>query len=98
MSDDRALVKGLFRLWVAGQEEVASGKDITARIGSAEGDAWAIVTLYGANRQVLVNQAVRVKDGTLEDIRLPYKNSYPDAVRMQVFYFIHGKAVEYESE
>ena len=98
MSDDRALVKGLFRLWVAGQEEVASGKDITARMGSAEGDAWAIVTLYGANRQVLVNQAVRVKDGTLEDIRLPYKNCYPDAVRMQVFYFIHGKAVEYESE
>jgi hypothetical protein len=92
---NRTLTTDAKRVFIAGD---LKGKEITARIGSAEGDAWAIVTLYGENRQVLANQAVRVKDGTLEDIRLPYKNTYPDAVRLQVFYFIHGNAVEYERE
>jgi len=92
---NRTLTTDAKRVFIAGD---LKGKEIMAHIGSAEGDAWAIVTLYGENRQVLVNQAVRVKDGTLEDIRLPYKNTYPDAVRLQVFYFIHGTAVEYERE
>ena len=98
LPEDRALADGIRRVWIAGPEEVASGKEITARIGSAEGDAWTIVTLYGENRQVLVTQTVRVKDGTLENIRLSYKDSYPDAVRLQVFYFLHNKSFEYDRE
>ena len=91
--ENRSLTTDAKRAFIAGN---LNGKEITARIGSAEGDAWTIVTLYGENRQVLEAQAVRVKDGTLENIRMPYMDSYPDAVRLQVFYFIRGTAVKYE--
>ena len=92
------LGKEVKRIFIAGPLSVAAGKKITARVGSAEGDAWTIVTLYGENRQVLYSQPLRVQDGTLENISLPYKDAYPQAVRLQVFYFIHGNAVTYERE
>ncbi len=94
----RVLSADAGRVFLAGPLQVAAGGEISARIGTAEGDAWSLVTLYGDKRQVLENKAVRVVDGTLEDIRLRYKNTYPDAVRLQIFYFIHGESVCYERE
>ena len=94
----RVLSAGVGGVFLPGPLQVAAGGEISARLGSSEGDAWALVTLYGDGRQVLENKAVHVANGTLEDIRFAYKDSYPEAVRLQVFYFIHGKSVSYERE
>lgn len=85
-------------VFLPGPLQVAAGGEISARLGSSEGDAWALVTLYGEKRQVLESRAVHVISGTLEDIRLAYKDSYPEAVRLQVFYFLQGNAVNHERE
>ena len=97
-SHEKALTKEVKRVFLPGSTTLASGKPISARLGSTEGDAWVVMTLYGENRQVLVHRILRVKDGALETLSLPYKESYPDAVRLQLFYFIRGIAVEYNSE
>ena len=94
----RVLSADAGRVFLAGPLQVAAGGEISARLGSSEGDAWALVTLYGEKRQVLESRAVHVISGTLEDIRLAYKDSYPEAVRLQVFYFLQGDAVIHERE
>ena len=94
----RALCAGTARVFLPGPLEVAAGGEVSARIGTSEGDAWTLMTLYGEGRQVLESRAVHVTDGTLEEIRFAYKKAYPEAVRLHVFYFIHGKSVSYERE
>ena len=95
---NRQLCKEARRVFIAGPRNVAAKGAVTARMGTTEGDAWAVVTLYGEKRQVLVHQTMHVTDGSLENISLDYKDSYPDAVRLQVFYFIHGTTVQYNRE
>ena len=95
---NKALCKEIRRVFVSGPRTVAASEKITARVGTGEGDAYGVVTLYGENRQVLVHQIFHVKDGTLDNLSFAYKDSYPDAVKLQVFYFIHGEAVSYTRE
>ena len=84
------------RLFIGGPSTVDSR--IEAMIGSADGDAWAIATVYGKDSEVLQSSRLIAKDGRLMDIGLDYKESWPDAVRLQVFYFLHGKSVSYERQ
>ncbi len=84
------------RLFIGGPSTV-DGR-IEAMIGSADGDAWAIATVYGKDSEVLQTSRLIAKDGRLMDIGLDYKESWPDAVRLQVFYFLHGKSVSYERQ
>ena len=84
------------RLFIGGPFTVDSR--IEAVIGSADGDAWAIATVYGKDSEVLQTARLTAKDGRLMDIGLDYKESWPDAVRLQVFYFLHGKSVSYERQ
>ena len=96
--DNRKLAGDVKRVFVSGPADVAAKGSVTARIGTSEGDAWAVVTLYGEKRQVLVHQTLHVKSGSMDGVSFAYKDNYPDAVRLQVFYFIHGKAISYERE
>lgn len=96
--DNRKLGKEVTRVFVSGPQNVAPKGAVTARVGTTEGDAWAVATLFGENRQVLVHQSFHVKSGAIDKLSFDYKDSYPDAVRLQVFYFIHGKAVTYSRE
>ena len=57
-----------------------------------------MVLLYGKDGEVLETKKLKVADGTLENLSFPYKASYPDAVRLQVFYFIDGETVEYDRQ
>ena len=98
LPEDRTLVKGVSRLFVAGPLTVAPGKAVEARLGSGEADAWTVVTLYGQDRQVLVTKPVRVQAGKMENLSFNYEESWPDAVRLQVFYFLDGKAINYERQ
>ena len=65
---------------------------------AARADAYAVITLYGNDKEVLLSRQILVKAGRVEDIALEYKASYPDAVRLQVFYFLDGEAIEYDRQ
>lgn len=72
--------------------ELADGESIEVRFGTAEGPVWAVVELFGDRRQLLEHKIVcldgRVGEtGSLTDIVYDYKPYYPDAVRLNVFYF-----------
>ena len=94
----RKVGKDVKRVFLPGPLTVASGKAVEARLGTAEGDAWAIATLYGSDLKVLVHKTFHVKDGGIEALSFAYKDDYPDAVRLQVFYFIHGQSVQFGRE
>ena len=96
--DNRSLCPEIQRVFISGPTTVAKGENIQARMGSGEGDAYAVATLYGENRQVLLHQTFHVKGGTLDNLSFSYKDSYPDAVKLQIFYFIHGDSVSYIRE
>ena len=91
------------RVFVTGPEDVPMGEKIRLTIGTADGAEYVIVTLYGKGRQVLetrkiVLKGVRGKAGSLETVELDYKDEYPDAVRLQVFYFKRGEAITFDKE
>ena len=96
--NSRKLGKDVKRVFLPGPLKVAAGKAVEARLGTAEGDAWAIVTLYGEELKVLEHKTIHVKDGGIEALSFAYKDEYPDAVRLQVFYFIHGQAIQFGRE
>ena len=90
-------------LFLTGPEDVPMGEKIRLTMGTADGAEYAIVTLFGKARQVLatkkvVLQGVRAKEGSLTTVEFDYKADYPDAVRLQVFYFKRGEAVTYDKE
>ena len=91
------------RVFVTGPADVPMGEKIRLTMGTADGAEWAIVTLFGKGRQVLetrkvVFKGVRAQAGSLETIELDYKAEYPDAVRLQVFYFKRGDAITFDKE
>ncbi|MBR4774740.1 MAG: hypothetical protein IK008_01415 [Bacteroidales bacterium] len=96
--NSRKLGKEVKRVFLPGPLTVASGGAVEARLGTAEGDAWAIATLYGEEHKVLVHKTFHVRDCGIEALSFDYKDEYPDAVRLQVFYFIHGQAVQFGRE
>ena len=84
-----APVSGLF---INGESEVSRGEDVTLMLGSGTGPVWAVATLYGYEGKVLRMQMIQMegcrgKEGSLVQVRMPYLDSYPDHVVMQVFYF-----------
>ena len=101
--DGKVLDAPVRRVFVTGPEDVPMGEKIRLTMGTADGAEYAIVTLFGKGRQVLETQkivlkGVRGKAGSLETIELDYKDEYPDAVRLQVFYFKRGDAITFDKE
>ena len=90
-------------LFLTGPEDVPMGEKIRLTMGTADGAEYAIVTLFGKGRQVLETRKVvlkgeRAKEGSLTTLEFDYKPGYPDAVRLQVFYFKRGEAVTFDRE
>ena len=96
--EDKAFTADVQRFFVSGPLTVAPGAPITARFGAAEGDAYAVVTIYGKDKQVLKTLPVRAVKGQVEKLSFDYEESWPDAVRLQVFYFFDGNSVTYERQ
>ena len=94
----RTLPSQAARVFIPGELEVADGNAITARFGSGEGTAYALVSLYTEKGQLLESRSLKVASGSLQDLSFAYKASYPDVVRLQVFYFLNGKSVQYDWE
>lgn len=65
------------------------------RLGSTTGDVWAVVDVFDGKRHLLGSRCVHIdgrrgEDGSLEDILFDYKDEWPDAVHLNVFYFKHS--------
>ena len=91
------------RVFLTGPEDVPMGEKIRLTMGTADGAEYAVVTLFGKGRQILESRKIVLrgaqgKAGSLETIELDYKDDYPDAVRLQVFYFKRGEAVVFDKE
>ena len=84
------------RVFIPGESFVEAGQDVLVRFGSNDGPTWAVATLYGLNYTVLETKLIKMKGGTLEDIAFNYKESYPDAVRIKIFYFKYGEQITYD--
>ena len=79
------------------------GEKIRLTMGTADGAEYAIVTLFGKGRQVLETRKIvlkgeRAKAGSLTTLEFDYRPEYPDAVRLQVFYFKRGEAITFDKE
>jgi hypothetical protein len=99
----RVLDAPVRRVFLTGPEDVPMGEKIHLTMGTADGAEYAVVTLFGKDRTVLesrkvVLKGVRAKEGSLTEIDLDYKPEWPDAVRLQVFYFKRGEAVTFDKE
>ena len=91
------------RIFLTGPEDVPLGEKIRLTMGTADGAEYAIVTLFGKARKVLetrkvVLKGVRAQEGSLTTLEFDYKPEYPDAVRLQVFYFKRGDSVIFDKE
>ena len=91
------------RLYITGQEEVLRDEDIEVWFGSADGPTWAVVTLFGDCNQVLETRMLRLagergEEGNFTKIAFPYKDSYPAAVRVAIFYFKYGRGISWDQE
>jgi hypothetical protein len=91
------------RVFLTGPSDVPMGEKIRLTMGTADGAEYAIVTLFGKGRQVLETRkvtlkGVRAKEGSLATVEFDYKADYPDAVRLQVFYFKRGEAITFDKE
>ena len=101
--DGKVLDAPVRSLFLTGPEDVPMGEKIRLTIGTADGAEYAIVTLFGKGRQVLETRKVvlkgeRAKEGSLTTLAFDYKPEYPDAVRLQVFYFKRGEAITFDKE
>ena len=88
------------RVFAIGKKELLPGEDIRVFFGSADGPTWAVVTLFGDCNQVLETRLLhlegeRGKARNSADIAFPYKESYPEAVRLSIFYFKYGREISW---
>ena len=88
----------------AGDSEVDAGDKIDVLFGNADGASlWAFADIFGENGRRLGGQAVvldglRSGTGSLSRLSFEYKAEYPDAVRLQVFFFRGGKMTSFSQE
>ena len=95
-----APVKHFFRAW---EGELENGEMMKAQLGSADGPVWAVVELYGTGRQLLERRMLylagnRGEEGSLANVEYEYKAEYPDAVRLQIFYFKDGSSRTFQQQ
>ena len=88
----------------AGNPEIEAGENMELCIGNADGaPLWAFADLFGENGRRLGGQAValdglRSGTGSLSRLSFEYRAEYPDAVRLQVFFFRGGKMTSFSQE
>jgi hypothetical protein len=94
--DSRLPSSEVKHLFLPGNTELKESENIEARIGTGRGRAYAVVTLFGEKRSVLLSKQLVVEDGGMDQLQIPYLDSYPDVVRLVVFYFQNGGQVHYD--
>ena len=85
-------------VFLPGETEIEYGDRILARLGAGNGPLWAVATLFAPDGSVLESRLVHLDgDGTMMDLPFIYKGTYPDAVRLEVFYFRDAEQVFHEA-
>ena len=74
---------------------VVNNDDITLQAGAGNGPVWAVVELFGRNRELLKSELVHIDKGCMKTISYAYEESYPDAVEMKVLYFRNSECYKY---
>ncbi|MBQ1865411.1 MAG: hypothetical protein II151_00635, partial [Bacteroidales bacterium] len=92
-----APVEAFFRAY---GRETETGAPLKMEIGGTEGPIWAVVEVYGDNYNLLERQTVRVNGSrsggnSLKTIEYTYKEAWPDAVAVNVFWFRNGRSRSY---
>jgi hypothetical protein len=87
---EEKLPEGALKVFLPMETTVPAGGSIAACLGHSQGKIYAQVALYGENWQLLESRPMIVEKGQLGRMGLPYLDSYPDAVRLEVFYFFDG--------
>ncbi len=93
---ERQLPAQLSRLCLPGPLSLSEGEAVSVRLASGEGKAYVLALLYGEAGQVLDSRKWEVPRGEIATLSFPYRETYPDAVRLQLFYFLQGEAVLYD--
>ena len=99
-----AKVKNIFKLLGDCADGILNtGEDIKVQFGVGEGPVWAVVELFGDKRQLLEHKMIHLdgkvgEPGSLAEIVYNYKEEYPDAVRLVVFYFRDGSRCQFDQE
>ena len=100
---DNVLDAPVRRFFLTEGEEIQPGGKIRIRMGTADGEEWAVATVFGRAREVLSTRKIhlageRGKKGSVETLEWTYDPTWPEAVRVQVFYFKYGETIEYDHE
>ena len=95
LPEDNTLPEEAKGLFMPGNTVLNASEGIEARIGSGQGRIYAVATLFGENRTVLASSQFTVESGSVDALQIPYLDSYPDVVRLVVFYFKDGEQVRY---
>lgn len=97
-------VQNVFKLTAGCADgKVKDGEDIGVMFGAGAGPVWAVVELFGDRCQLLEHRIVHL-DGKAGEARpltcitYKYKEEYPDAVRLNIFYFRDGSSVSFSRE
>lgn len=72
-------------------ENMRNGDEIRVRFAAGDEPLWAVAELFGDKCQLLEKRMVQVPANSVEDLVYSYKESYPDALRLKVFYFHSGE-------
>ena len=94
---DKSLTSAVTRFNVFAPTTVTDGY-VSVRLGSTYGPVWGVATLFGEDRKVLDNKVFKLEQGVPGEVGFAYSATYPDAVRLQVFYFQDGESVEMERQ
>ena len=102
-ASDKVLDAPVRRFFLTEGEEIRPGGKIRIRMGTADGEEWAVATVFGRAREVLATRKIHLagemgKKGSVETLEWTYDPTWPEAVRVQVFYFKYGETVEYDHE
>jgi len=91
-----ANVESLFLLLGAGADgELKNGEDIHVKVGAGDGPLWMAVGLFGDKRQPLDAKVLHLEGkqgeaGSVTDLVWNYRDDYPDALFLSIFYFRNG--------
>ena len=88
--DASSLPEGIRYIIMPGKTEL-EGNQIDFRMGTSDGEEWAVVSVFGKDYELLDSKQVNIKDGALDHVVMPYKSTYPDAVALQIFFFKDGR-------
>ena len=99
-----ARVENVFKLiGPCADHSLKDGEEIKVQFGAGDGPVWAVVELFGDQKQLLETRLVHLdgeagKKGSIETVSFEYKSDYPDALWLTIFYFRKESHFTFDSE